>query len=69
MMVSSIRENLFKRVIKRPGLFADAFYNTHCSSTDISEKIATEASIINKKLIINSNKDIFIICYFIQNYV
>lgn len=52
MTVSSIYENLFKPLMERSDLFADAFCNIHCSkSTDISKNIANEASIINEKLL------------------
>lgn len=61
-MVSSIHENLFKQVMEWPGLFANAFYNTHCSKlTDISKDIANEASIINEKLLTISQMNMSVI--------
>ncbi|XP_070172060.1 uncharacterized protein [Polyergus mexicanus] len=51
MMVSNIHENLFKQVMEWPGLFANAFYNTHCSKlTDISKDIANEIEATIKHL-------------------
>lgn len=56
MIASSIHENLFKPVMERSDLFADAFCNIHCSKlTDISKDIANEASIINEKLLCIAN--------------